>query len=103
MSNTNDQAVLVDPSDVIVDATSWGNTFAFNPGVDITGNIDGQSIYRINPYTDTNTASDWQLFPSTTATPSANRSTPGTVPVPEPSTVVLLLGSVVAGFGLRRR
>src|SRR4051794_39027429 len=40
MSNTNDQAVLVDPTDTIVDATSWGNTFAFNPAVDITGNLD---------------------------------------------------------------
>jgi hypothetical protein len=61
MSNSNDQAVLIDPTDTIVDSASWGNTFSFNPAVDITGNIDGQSIYRPDPYTDTNTASDWQL------------------------------------------
>jgi hypothetical protein len=89
MSNTNDQALIVDPADAIIDNTSWGNTNAFNPAVDITGNLDGQSIERINPYVDTNTASDWQLGPTTS--PAASRSTPGTVPaVPEPTTAFLL-------------
>ena len=104
MSNTNDQAVLIDPTNTVVDAASWGNTFAFNPGVDITGNIDGQSIYRPNPYTDTNTASDWQLYPATTSVPSANRSTPGAVPppIPEPASLVLAVGGLLA-VGVRRR
>ncbi len=88
MSNSNDQAIIVDPSDAIIDAVSWGNTFAFNPAVNITGNLDGQSIERINPYVDTDSASDWQLGPTTS--PAATRSTPGTVPaVPEPTTFVL--------------
>jgi hypothetical protein len=104
MSNTNDQAVLLDPSDTIIDATSWGNNFAFNPSVEITGNIDGQSIYRPNPYADTNTAADWILFPATTAIPAAQRSTPGTVPpVPEPSTIILAIGCIAAACGMRRR
>jgi glycerophosphoryl diester phosphodiesterase len=102
MSNSNDQAVLVDGTDTVVDATSWGNNFAFNPSVDITGNIDGQSIFRPNPYADTNTASDWTLGPTTS--PAATRSTPGTVPpVPEPSTIILAIGCIAAACGIRRR
>lgn len=100
MSNTNDQAVLVDPTDTIIDATSWGNTFAFNPAVDVSANIDGQAIERINARLDTNTAGDWQL--GTTGTPAASRSTPFSVPIPEPSTLALLLGSAIV-FAARRR
>src|SRR3954464_11245343 len=37
MSNSNDQAVLIDPTNSIVDSASWENTFSFNPAVDITG------------------------------------------------------------------
>jgi hypothetical protein len=105
MSNSNDQAVLIDPTDTIVDAASWGNTFAFNPAVNISGNIDGQSIYRPNPYNDTNTASDWQLYPATTSIPSANRSTPGTVPppIPEPASLLLVLCGMIAAGTRRRR
>lgn len=98
MSNTNDQAVLVDGTDTVIDSASWGNTFSFNPAVDITGNLDGQSIERINPNTDTNTASDWRLGPSTS--PAATRSTPFTVPTPEPAALSLL---AFAGLGLIRR
>jgi hypothetical protein len=104
MSNTNDQAVLVDPTDTIIDAASWGNTFAFNPAVDITGNVDGQSIYRANPYSDTNTASDWQLY-SSNAVPAAQRSTPGTVPapIPEPAALTLAIGGLLAIAAARSR
>jgi hypothetical protein len=102
MSNSNDQAVLLDPLDAIADATSWGNTFAFNPAVDITGNLDGQSIERIDPYSDTNTAADWHLGPTTS--PAATRSTPGTVPaVPEPATLLIGVMSVVWSAFLRLR
>jgi hypothetical protein len=100
MSNTDDQAVLLDPTDKIIDKVSWGNTFAFNPAVDITGNLDGQSIERINPYVDTDTASDWRLGPGTS--PAASRSTPGTVPVPEPTTITLLLSGCMALANGRR-
>lgn len=95
MSNSNDQAVLVDGSDLIVDAVSWGNTFAFNPGLNATVS-DGQSYERTNPYTDTDSAVDWQLGP--TSVTAALRSTPGVVP--EPSTWALL-GISALGFALR--
>lgn len=102
MSNTNDQAVLVDPTDTVIDAVSWGNTFAFNPSVDITGNLDGQSIERIYANVDTNTASDWKLGPTTT--PAATRSTPfSVVLIPEPSTMVLLIGAALAFVARRQR
>jgi hypothetical protein len=102
MSNTNDQAVIVDPTDTIIDSTSWGNNFSFNPSVDITGNLDGQSIERIYANVDTNTASDWKLGPTTS--PAATRSTPfSVVLVPEPSSLVLLIGGVLAFVARRQR
>ena len=102
MSNTNDQAVLVDPTDTIIDAASWGNTFAFNPAVDISANVDGQSIFRTDPYSDTNTAADWQLY-SNNGSPAAQRSTPGIL-VPEPTALALALcASVLLGIARRRR
>jgi hypothetical protein len=105
MSNSNDQAVLVDATDGIIDAASWGNTFAFNPGVDITGNVDGQSILRPNPYSDTNTAADWTLGPNPAGSTNAQRSTPGTVPapVPEPASAVLAIAFALAGACIHRR
>jgi hypothetical protein len=105
MSNSNDQAVLVDATDSIIDATSWGNNFAFNPSVDITGVADGQSILRPNPYNDTNTAADWTLGPNPAGSTNAQRSTPGTVPapVPEPASTVLAIAFALAGLCIRRR
>jgi hypothetical protein len=101
MSNTNDQAVLVGPADTFVDKVSWGNTNAFNPAVDITGNLDGQSIERINANVDTDTSADWKLGPTTS--PAATRSTPFSVPVPEPSTLVLLIGGLLSFVARRQR
>jgi hypothetical protein len=96
MSNTNDQAVLVDGTDTVIDAASWGNTFAFNPGL-VQPVLDGQSYQRTNPYTDTDTASDWAVVGDSSNT-AAQRSTPGTVPVPEPSTCLLIaLGAMICG------
>ncbi|MGD9637103.1 MAG: lamin tail domain-containing protein [Pirellulales bacterium] len=92
MSNSNDQAVLLDGSDQIVDAVSWGNTFAFNPGL-ADAEADGQSYERVNGYVDTNTAADWRL---------GNPSSPGSVAVPEASTATLLLGLLVVA-SIRRR
>jgi hypothetical protein len=89
MSNSNDQAVLIDSTDTIIDAVSWGNNFAFNPAVDITGNADGQSIERINANVDTNTAADWHQAANPSGTAAKDRSTPFSVPVPEPTSIVL--------------
>jgi hypothetical protein len=93
MSNSNDQVVLLGPDNSIVDAVSWGGTFAFNPGLNGDAEADGQSYYRINPSVDTDTASDWAL---------GSPSTPGVVVVPEPATVglVALGGALLA---LRRK
>jgi hypothetical protein len=82
MSNTNDQALLLDGSDALVDAVSWGGAFAFDPPLNADGEADGQSYERINGYSDTNTASDWRL---------SNPSSPGVVVVPEPGTLIMVL------------
>lgn len=99
MANTNDQAVLIDPTDARADAVSWGNTNAFNPGLPQPV-ADGQSYERINANVDTDTADDWRLVGDTTI-PAAQRSTPFTVSVPEPAS----MGLIIAGglFTLRRR
>jgi hypothetical protein len=103
MSNSNDQAVLVSPvtdTNAVIDAVNWGNTFALNPGVP-DSEIDGQSYRRIN-FTDTDTASDWELTPADTTTPAAQRSSPGTLTaVPEPAALSLV--GLAGGLALTRR
>jgi MYXO-CTERM domain-containing protein len=92
MANGNDQVLLLGPSDEIVDMVSWGNAFAFDPGLP-DGELDGQSYERISLF-DTDTAADWQF-----GTPNS----PGTVPtsVPEPAGLGILgLGGIAL---LRRR
>lgn len=99
MSNSSDQALVIDGADALVDAMSWGGTFAFNPALaDAEG--DGQSYERINALVDTDTAADWQLGP--TNTDAAKRSTPFEVSVPEPASLGLigLAGGLLVG---RRR
>jgi hypothetical protein len=99
MANTNDQAVLVDGTDAIIDAASWGtSTFAFDPPLGAA--LDGQSYERINAQVDTDTASDWQATPGDTA---AARSTPFAVQVPEPGSIGLLAGAALLGLARRRR
>jgi glycerophosphoryl diester phosphodiesterase len=98
MANTNDQAIILDGTDTIIDAASWGSsTFAFNPAIGSA--LDGQSYERINAFIDTDTAADWQAVPGDTA---AQRSTPGTVPIPEPTTVSLIIGCAVFLGSVRR-
>jgi MYXO-CTERM domain-containing protein len=105
MSNSNDQAVLLDDTDQIADAVSWGNTFAFTPGLSASVS-DGTSYARLDVTTDTNTAADWA---TTTAAPAGatwtSFSTPGTVPaapeLPEPAALALF--GLAAFVGLRRR
>jgi hypothetical protein len=95
MSNSNDQALILGPSDEIVDALSWGGTFAFDPGLNADAEADGQSYERINALVDTNTPADWRL---------GNPSSPGVVNVvPEPASFIL---GAIAFYGLispRRR
>ena len=98
LANGGDQVVLINGADVIVDAVSWGtSTFAFNPALNTA--LDGQSYQRINAYVDTNTAADWEAVAGATA---VARSTPGTVPVPEPASLVLALAMASLGLAMRR-
>jgi hypothetical protein len=99
MANTNDQAVIVDSTDTIVDAASWGNTFAFDPSLPQPV-LDGQSWERKNVYIDTDTADDWKLGPDPGA--AAGRSTPGVANIPEPGSIALLLGAALVGVAWRR-
>jgi hypothetical protein len=99
MSNTNDQAVILDGTDTIVDAASWGSsTFAFNPALGAA--LDGQSYERKNSYFDTDTANDWQTVGDADDA-AADRSTPFTANVPEPS--ALAMGVLIAMAYLSRR
>jgi hypothetical protein len=102
MANSNDQALILGPADELVDAVSWGNTFAFNPALDPNAELDGQSYERIKVFRDTNTAADWQLGPASST--AAERSTPGVVPIPEPASFVAAVWFVLAlGFRRSRR
>jgi hypothetical protein len=94
MSNTNDQALILSPSNEVVDALSWGGTFAFDPALNADAEADGQSYERINASGDTNTATDWQL---------GNLSSPGTVAVPEPATMMLGGLALALSTFIRRR
>ena len=100
MANTNDQVLILDGDDNLVDAASWGNTFAFDPA--LTSVADGQSWERINVYVDTDTAADWQLGPNPDGSAAAQRSTPFAVNVPEPASLGLL-GLAGAMLATRRR
>lgn len=82
MANANDQVLLLNGADQSVDRVSWGNTFAFDPGLNGDAEVDGQSYERVNIYVDTNTASDWRL---------GSPSSPGSVSLPEPSGFALLI------------
>jgi hypothetical protein len=99
MANTNDQALILGPADSVVDAVNWGNNTFLNPGL-AQPVLDGQSYQRINANVDTDTAADWAVVEGATA---AARSTPGTVPVPEASTLVLAIVGMLSAFGSRRR
>lgn len=100
MSNANDQALILDANDAVVDAVNWGNNSFLNPGL-AQPVEDGRSYERINPYVDIDTAADWQLGPANSV--AALRSTPGVVPVPEPTSLALVCGAAVIGLAIRRR
>lgn len=93
MSNTGDHALIVDPSDAIVDGANHGDATIFYTGAVTL--LSGESYERINPYVDTDTAADWVVRP-------AGFSTPGLVIIPEPSALALGL-LAVSLFVARRR
>ncbi|HVT29656.1 MAG TPA: lamin tail domain-containing protein [Lacipirellulaceae bacterium] len=101
MANGGDQALILGPMDEHVDAVSWGSSaFAFNPPLGTA--LDGQSYERINPFVDTDTATDWRAV-ADSSVPAVERSTPGTVPVPEPAGVVIALIAICASTFTRNR
>ncbi len=100
MANGSDQLLILDSDDNIVDAVSWGNTFAFDPGVPATA-ADGQSYERKNVYVDTNTAEDWQLGPTNDV--NVQRSTPGVANVPEPGSLALVAAGALLALRRTRR
>lgn len=102
MSNSNDQALILGPDDTVVDAVSWGSTFAFDPALSGDAEADGQSWERINAMIDTDTAADWQLVSAPPDGASwTSSSNPGTVVIPEPAAVSLI--GLLAGALRRRR
>jgi hypothetical protein len=101
MANTNDQILILDGADALVDAASWGNTFAFDPSLGTVA--DGQSWERKNVLHDTNTADDWQLGPNPAGSVAADRSTPFEVNVPEPTAFALAMIMAALATTLRRK
>jgi hypothetical protein len=101
MANGNDQAVLLDGTDTVIDAASWGSaTFAFDPPLGAA--LDGQSYERINAYFDTDTADDWAPVADSNV-PNTERSTPFGANVPEPASIALMSLALACVAGLRRR
>ncbi|GAB4524662.1 MAG: hypothetical protein Fur0018_08380 [Anaerolineales bacterium] len=63
LGNSGDEALLLGPGDVLVDALSWGNSaFAFDPPCpDVP---EGHSLERYPPDVDSDTAADWRDQPA---------------------------------------
>jgi hypothetical protein len=101
MANASDHILILDGSDALVDAASWGNTFAFDPGLGTAA--DGQSWERKNVFVDTNTADDWQLGPNPAGSTAVQRSTPGVARVPEPASLALAFVAGGLALALRRK
>jgi hypothetical protein len=93
MSNSNDQALLLDENDALVDGLNWGNTTYLNPGLGTA--LDGASYQRINAMIDTDTAADWMTITDSNI-PAAQRSSPGVVVVPEPGSLALTCLGIAA-------
>ena len=61
-SNTEDEILILGPTDQVVDALSWGSsTWAFNPAIALVE--EGHSLERRPAYLDTDQASDWSDQP----------------------------------------
>jgi hypothetical protein len=59
LTNTGDDLLLLDGSDTVVDALSWGSsTFAFGPSISVVA--EGYSLERYPANIDTNSALDWR-------------------------------------------
>jgi hypothetical protein len=62
LGNSGDEILILDGSDTLVDALSWGSsTFAFDPPAPDVD--EGHSLERLPANVDTNTAADWQDQP----------------------------------------
>lgn len=62
LSNTGDEVLLLDGSDMLIDAVSWGSSaFAFTPPVPNVN--EGHSIERFPANNDSHSASDWRDQP----------------------------------------
>ncbi|RMF32277.1 MAG: lamin tail domain-containing protein, partial [Chloroflexi bacterium] len=86
LRNAGDEVLLLDGTDNIVDAVSWGDsTYAFDPSV--PGVAEGHSIERYPPDQDTDTADDWrdQASPSPGSVPAAPTPTPTSAPTATPT------------------
>lgn len=110
LANGGDQVLLLDTSDNFVDLVNWGTgtvpSVTGYPNL-AAGAADGQSVYRIDPRLDTDTAAD---FAATDAAPAGafwtTKSTPGSVVLPStdtPEPAALAVLGLAAFVGLRRR
>jgi hypothetical protein len=60
LSNSGDELLILGPTDLVIDAVSWGSSvWAFSPAVPDV--LEGQSIIRMPAGADTDTAADWQV------------------------------------------
>ncbi len=65
LDNTGDEVLMLNGSDQLVDAVSWGTSnWAFDPDCPVV--TEGHSIERYPANVDTDTAADWidQAFPN---------------------------------------
>ena len=106
LGNTGDEVLLLDNSDSLVDALSWGDSsWAFYPACPVPDSA--WTLERYPAYRDTNTSSDWRLQPipatgivdlsSPTATPTrtpTNTATPTGTPSPTSSPIPIHTSSL---------
>ena len=102
LTNSGDEVILLDLTDTLVDAVSWGSSvWAFDPAAPNTGK--GNSLERSTAYIDAGNAGDWrtQADPNPGQVPLI-RPTPIPSPTPEPSpTLTPTVGPTATPFAGR--